>query len=289
MNDDELHEALTALGRGDVDPPAPAFADALEQRLVAMHGAVDLRDHRASGSRPAAARSRAMAAVAAAAVLVAGVSYLALRPSTDTQLTLTAAFDTSIVLPDGSIVDAVVGADLPDGALVVTGPRGSARVGSLTVPPNSQAIVGEGSARLVSTSTTGAPGETTTTAAPGVDRTTSSTSPPATTTSQPEDRTTTTVHDAARLELAARRLEDRAVVLRWSMYEGGDFHRYAVLRTLRNTDSGAETTTVVFTTQDRAVLSFRDLLPAGSREAAYRVVALDPADRVVGASPIVRV
>lgn len=289
-----MHDALTALGSSQVAPPDSAFAEALEQRLVAMHGALDLqasdpRDPEASALRRMATRSRAMAAIAAAAVVVAGFSYVALRPTTDTALTLTAATDTSIVLPDGSIVDAEVGADLPDGTLVVTGPNGSARVGGLTVPRNSQAVVDDGSARLVGTTTTTAPSRTSSTAAPGLAPTTSTTGPPATTTTLAEDRTTTTLHDAARMELSARPLEDRAVALRWSTYEGADFHRYALLRTVREPDSSRETTAIAFTTADRNVLSFRDVLPDGVRDVAYRVVALDRADRVVGASPIVKV
>lgn len=191
VNDDELQDALIPLGKSEVRPPSPALVDDLEQRLLDLHGTIDARR---GPSVPA--RFRFTAAVAAPAVLVAGFAYVAATRSGEGTTQLSSATDTSVVLPDGSIVAATEGFDLPNGTLVITGPEGSASIDGVTIPQNSQAVIEDGTARLVSSTTT---------------------------------------------------------------------------------------------THDRGLLTFNDRLPAGVEHAGYRVIALDRAGRVVGASPIVHI
>jgi len=221
VNDDELPDALTSLGKSEVRPPSPALVDDLEQRLLDLHGTIDARR---GPSVPA--RLRFTAAVAATAVLVAGFAYVAATRSGEGTTQLSSATDTSVVLPDGAIVAANEGFDLPNGTLVITGPEGSASVDGVTIPQNSQAVIEDGTARLVSS--------TTTTSAP-----------------QPQEPTSTTRPEPVRMELQATQLEARVVGLRWSMYRAPDFKQYSVVRTVRAADGPGDENAVVFTTNDR--------------------------------------
>jgi len=288
MDDDELHEALRALGSGAQPEPDATFADALEERLRLLHGTVDRVP---APSIPT--RQRALWGVAAAVIIaVAFAATIAQRVSEPTTR-LTSAIDTSVVLPDGSIVVAVAGTELPEGALLITGPQGSAVVDGVSIPKNTQAVIRDGTAVPVSTIVTIPPSpspaphpvsppptspSTVTTAAPTT-RPESAPAKPSTTTapaSQPEP-----------MELVARHEQVRAVALRWSTYREPDFERYVLMRTTGGDKRDA--TTIVFTTEDRGVITFRDQLPEGTDRAAYRVLALDDAGRVVGASPLVPV
>lgn len=91
------------------------------------------------------------------------------------------------------------------------------------------------------------------------------------------------------MELQATRVEARVVGLRWSMYRAPDFKQYSIVRTVRAADGPGAENAVVFTTNDRGLLTFNDRLPAGVEHAGYRVIALDRAGRVVGASPIIHI
>ncbi len=297
MDDDELQEALGALGSSDVPEPDPTFADALEERLRRTHGT----GHGVPVPSVPGPR-RALVAVAAAVLLVVALGTALVQRSDGSTTRLTAATDTSVVLPDGSIIAAVDGAELPDGALVITGPEGSAVIDDVRIPENSQAIIRDGTAVAVSTPpttptthpaspTTANPSPPTTTATTRpVSPTTATTAPPATSPdtrpTKPSTTFTTTRSEPTQMELAARREPPQAVALRWSMYREPDFDRYVLMRTADGGDK-SQSTTIVFTTQDRDVLTFVDKLPDGVDRAAYRVLALDNAGRVVGASPIV--
>lgn len=274
MDDDELQEALTALGSSHVADPDSGFAHELEERMRHLHGTAG------AGRKPASAPRR-LQAVAAVAVLVVTVGALLVQRSGDSTTRLTAATDTSLVLPDGSVVVAVKGAALPDGALVVTGPDGSARVDGVPIPESSQVVIQGGAARSVSSPTSTSPplSAPPTSVSSGSDPGTTPTKPPTTT-------STATSDEPVRMELAARAEPVGAVWLRWSMYPDPDFDRYVLVRTAWGNDK-SESTTVVFSTHDRGVLTFRDQLPAGVARAGYRVIALDRAGRVVGASPLV--
>lgn len=289
MDDDELHEALCALGSGGPPEPDATFADTLEERLRLLHGTVD------GASAPSIpTRRRALWGVAAAVVIAVAFAATITQRVSEPTTRLTSAIDTSLVLPDGSIVAAVAGTELPEGALLITGPRGSAIVAGVSIPGNSQAIIRDGTAVPVSTIVTIPPApspaphpvsppptspSTVTTAAP----TTRAESPPA-----KPSTTTAPASQPEQMELVARREQVRAVALRWSTYRGPNFERYVLLRTTGDGDK-RDATTIVFTTEDRGVVAFSDQLPEGTDRAAYRVLALDDAGRVVGASPLVPV
>lgn len=291
MDDDELHEALCALGSGEQPEPDATFAGTLEERLRLLHSTVDRVP---APSIPT--RQRARWAVAAAVVIaVAFAATLSQRVSEPTTR-LTSAIDTSLVLPDGSIVVAVAGTDLPEGALLITGPRGSAVVDGVSIPRNSQAIIRDGMAVSVSTIVTAPPSPSPSPSppavsprptSPGTVTTAAPTIPPA---SQPAKASTTTApaSEPEPMELVARREQVRTVALRWSTYREPDFERYVLMRTTSGGDK-RDATMIVFTTEDPGVITFRDQLPDGADRAAYRVLALDNAGRVVGASPLVPV
>lgn len=289
MDDDELHEALRALGSGEPPEPEPTFADALEERLRLLHGTVDVVS---APSIPT--RRRALWGVAAAVVIAVAFAATITQRVSDPTTRLTSAIDTSLVLPDGSIVAAVAGTDLPEGALLITGPQGSAVVGGVSIPGNSQAIIRDGTAVPVSTIVTIAPSPSPVpnpVSPPHTSVSTVTTAAPTTRPESPPAKPSTTTAPASQpepMELVARREQVRAVALRWSTYREPDFERYVLMRTTGGSDK-RDATTIVFTTQDRGVITFRDQLPEGTDRAAYRVLALDDAGRVVGASPLVPV
>jgi len=288
MDDDELHEELRALGSGEQPEPDATFADALEERLRLLHGTVD------GVSAPSIpTRRRALWGVAAAVVIAVAFAATITQRVSEPATRLTSAIDTSLVLPDGSIVAAVAGTDLPEGALLITGPRGSAVVGGVSIPGNSQAIIRDGTAVPVSTIVTIPPSSPAPhpASSPPTSPSTVTTAAPTTRAESPPAKPSTTTAPAPKpepVELVARREQVRAVALRWSTYRGPDFERYVLMRTTSGSDK-RDTTTIVFTTEDRGVVTFRDQLPEGTDRAAYRVLALDDSGRVVGASPLVPV
>ena len=299
-------DALEALGRVPVVPPDDGFADRLEQRLRAEHGR---RPPRAEGEAPPVRRVAARAlAAAAAAVLVVGlaVSLASDRDDKRIEVRLASAEATTLVLPDGTVVEARAGMVLVDGTLVITSASGSARVDGVALPPDRVAVVEDGRLRLLdvdpappsSAPTTRPPdGGTGTSAPPGTDRP-PVTAEPTTTRPPASSSTTSTTATAARLpvaaiDLAAERRDRRRVDLRWSGYPRDDFARYVMVRTVSDADARppdpVASSTAVFASPDPAVRTFADELPAGTVRAAYRVIVLDRDHRVVGASAVARV
>ena len=144
MNDDEIHAALERIGSEPVDLPRDTYADALEDRLREIHAqqvlpAPALLDHR-HGPRRTGLR---ITAVAAALVLAAGVAVtiaVVTREAPATVLELGEATDARVVLPDGSIVPATPGLELPDGAVVITGADGHAQVDGVDLPADSLVV-----------------------------------------------------------------------------------------------------------------------------------------------------
>lgn len=283
MTDERIDEALAALGSSEVAPPDADFAAGLEDRLLDQHRRAS-RPRVGSSTRSAGApRLPLRAAAVAGAALVAGATYALTQPEEGATTQLTSATDTSVVLPDGSVVAASAGDDLPDGAMVITGPDGSASVDGTKIPGSSQAVIDDGGARVVPPSTTTTTREDSATSAPPPTRPVEPT-----TTTPPPDPTTTAPTASARLDLRAERVE-RAVGLRWSVCRATGFAQYRVVRTVGSAGGAPEETTVVFTSAERDALTFRDRLPVGAEQAGYRVLAVDRTGRVVAASPLVRV
>lgn len=304
MTGDHLDDALEALGRSPVVPPAEELADRLEQRLRAEHAQ---RAWRADGGGPASRRIAARAlALAAAVVVVVGLA-LALGPGRTPEgdrLLLASAEGASLVLPDGTVVEARSGMELAEGTLVVTSASGSARADGMAVPPDRVAVVEGGRLRLLDVDR--APASSAPPTTRPHDGGSPTTGPPATTppvaststsTSRPPGTTSTTAAPprpaVVSVDLAAERRDRRLVVLRWSIYPRDDFARYVVVRTLSDADGRppdpGPSSTAVFTTTDRATRTVGDELPAGAAHAAYRVIVLDAEHRVVGTSPVARV
>lgn len=295
MNGDPVDDALEALGHSPVHSPGDQFADRLEQHLRSQHA-----ERRPDGPDQSLRRAAAQTlAVAAVALLVVGLA-LTLGPERQTdgdQLQLAAAEGTSLVLPDGTVVAAAAGMDLAEGTLVITSASGSARVDGVTVPPDRVAVVEDGRLRLLDVDTSPAPGAPTT-AVPPATSTTAAPATSTTTTTRPPASTTSTTSAPARppvaaIDLTAVRRDRRVVALRWSAYSRDDFARYVVVRTISDADGRppdpGPSSTAVFSTADRTHRAVDDDLPPGAARAAYRVIVLDAAHQVVGASAVARV
>jgi hypothetical protein len=161
MNRDELHERLRAAADAPAPGADPAFAAALEQRLRAVHHSLpdDLpgripgaTEPRPDAATPAPGRPwfrSPVSVTAALAVLALLAVPLLLRPPGDPALALVAAYDTQVRMPDGRRVTARPGLVLEEGAVVLTGPRGSAEAGGLVLGSGEVAVVEDGRLRRV--------------------------------------------------------------------------------------------------------------------------------------------
>ena len=94
-------------------------------------------------------RLRAVAAAIAAVVLAGALSGWFAGGGSDTP-TLVSAHDTTVILPDGRAIEGRAGLKLPDGALVRTGPDGSATAGGVEIGPGAQARVNDGQVQTTS-------------------------------------------------------------------------------------------------------------------------------------------
>ncbi len=70
------------------------------------------------------------------------------RGAEDRALALAVAVDTTVQLPDGSLVTGARGLDLPDGTVVRTGPNGRCSAGDVDLGPGIEALVDSGRLRL---------------------------------------------------------------------------------------------------------------------------------------------
>jgi hypothetical protein len=98
-------------------------------------------------------RTRVPVLVTAATAAVAGVLLGALtgvygRGVEDRALALAVAVDTTVQLPDGSLIEGARGVSLPDGAVVRTGPNGHCSAGNVDFGPGMEALVDAGRLRL---------------------------------------------------------------------------------------------------------------------------------------------
>ena len=101
-----------------------------------------------------------VAAAAAAALLLGAQTGVYGRGVEDRALALAVAVDTTVQLPDGSMIAGARGVALPNGAVVRTGPNGRCSAGNVDFGPGIEALVASGRLRMrlvtVTTVTTGA-------------------------------------------------------------------------------------------------------------------------------------
>ena len=118
----DTHRQMTELGSTPVPDPDPVFATQLELKLRAA---------RVGATAPEIVRPRRWPATIAAltftvAVLVFGLATLRAGPST---FQISTASRTEVRLPNGEVIEATPGLDLPQGSRVEVGPQGSANIG----------------------------------------------------------------------------------------------------------------------------------------------------------------
>ncbi len=303
----QAEQALGHAATAPVPPVDPSFADRLAARLTAQHQEhADRRPSVAPWARPAVIGLASLLAVAAFVLLLPGGGG-------PRDLRLTAAVDTSVVLPDGTVLAASAGTALTEGTVIRVGPDGSATVDGQALPAGTIAVVVDGRVDVVSgtdgpsggdegvdpdrvarppatsaeqdardgdSTGDGAPPPT----RPSPTSPTPSVLPPVTapTTDTPTTRgddSTTTTAPPERIDLQAARMDDRRVRLGWTPSRRADFHEYLVV--LIQGDASR----IVAEVTDRSATSFVDGPPRG--DVAYRVLVVDRTDRVIGGSPLV--
>jgi hypothetical protein len=145
---DDVRRRLEQAGRRPAPGPDPAFADALEARLLAVAASAPPPEPpRRSG--PARLR-RALAGALVAGVAVAAV-LLAVAIGLDRPVAtpeLTAPVNVEVALRDGTILEDPDGLRLPEGAVVRVGAGGSARIGDTVLAPGDVATVEAGRLRV---------------------------------------------------------------------------------------------------------------------------------------------
>ena len=142
----DVTERLAWLGERPVDGPSPEFVAGLERRLVGGRAPVSNLVLLPARRRTMA---RVVAAAAAAVVLVVGsAALLGAFSSSRGSLQLGKAVNTTVVLPNGQRVPGRLGLNLPNGAVVSTGPNGRATAGSVDIGPGIQATVDNNRLRL---------------------------------------------------------------------------------------------------------------------------------------------
>jgi hypothetical protein len=148
---DQLRDQLRAVAARPAPLPRPEFVAGLGARLAdgttGISPVVTLRQPARRVMRPVLTG----VAAAAAAVVLAG-SFAGWFDGADESararsLALASATDTVVVLPDGNQVLGTVGLELPDEAIVRTGPNGSATAGRTQLGPQQEAVVDAGQLR----------------------------------------------------------------------------------------------------------------------------------------------
>jgi hypothetical protein len=145
----ELRELLLRAATNPVSEPRSGFLGGLDSHLAAQvpPGRLIALPRRVRRTRVPAIMT-GVAAAAAAAVLVGALAGVYGRGVEDRALALAVAVDTTVQLPDGSLVTGARGLDLPDGAVVRTGPNGRCSAGDVDLGPGIEALVDAGRLRL---------------------------------------------------------------------------------------------------------------------------------------------
>jgi len=134
---------LIRLGQQPVRGPSLAFTARLERQLVGDHD-----DHAGATvlALPARRRLRLVpvltsAAATIAVVFLAGALFGVFDHGAATNLRLGPAVNTTVRLPGGRTVAGRTGLQLPNGAVVRTGPNGRAAAGTVQLGPGLEGIV----------------------------------------------------------------------------------------------------------------------------------------------------
>jgi hypothetical protein len=145
----EVRALLRAAGERPVLEARAGFVDGLEARLgvQAPPGRLVALPRRVRRSRVPVLVTAAAAAVAAA-VLLGALTGVYGRGVEDRVLALAVAVDTTVQLPDGTLIEGARGVSLPDGAIVRTGPNGHCSAGDIDFGPGVEALVDAGRLRL---------------------------------------------------------------------------------------------------------------------------------------------
>jgi hypothetical protein len=153
----DLEATLQRAGSRPVPKPSAAFVAGLEARLMSSADVVPgpvvvVADAPSPPSRARRQLVPAFSAVAAAvaAVVFAGALSGWFAGGGSESPTLVSAHDTTVILPSGRAVEGKAGLELPDGALVQTGPGGSATAGGVEIGPGAQATVNKGQVQTTS-------------------------------------------------------------------------------------------------------------------------------------------
>ena len=156
---DDIGRRLEEAGRRSAPGPDPAFADALEVRLLAVARTAAQPPEPPRQPRLVGLR-RLMGGVAFAVVAaVLALAVLAGRPVAAPELT--EPVNVEVALVDGTVLEDPVGLRLPDGAVVSVGSGGSARVGDTVLMPGDVATIERGRVRVEHDQPVGAvPGST---------------------------------------------------------------------------------------------------------------------------------
>ena len=150
----DVRRRLEDAGRQPVPDVDPAFAEALEARLLAVAASRALR----RPSRHAVAgpslwvRLAASGATLAVAALVIALVVAGTRPPADdatlVALELVAPVNVEVALADGTTLEDPDGLFLPEGTVIVVGDGGSARIGETVLRPGDIATVEHGDVRV---------------------------------------------------------------------------------------------------------------------------------------------
>ena len=147
----DLEATLQRAGSRPAPKPSAAFVAGLEARLLSSADLVPgpvvvVADPPRSRRRARRRLVPALSAVAAAVAvfLLAGALSGWFAGGGSENPSLVSAHDTTVILPGGRAVEGKPGLELPDGALVQTGPAGSASVGGVQIGPAAQATVDNG-------------------------------------------------------------------------------------------------------------------------------------------------
>lgn len=145
----ELRALLLEAAVHPVADPRSGFVDGLGSQLVRQGapGRLIALPRRARRTRVPALVT-GVAAAAAAAVLIGALTGVYGRGVEDRALALAVAVDTTVQLPDGSLITGARGITLPDGAVVRTGPNGRCSAGDVDLGPGIEALVDSGRLRL---------------------------------------------------------------------------------------------------------------------------------------------
>ncbi|MCP3912619.1 MAG: hypothetical protein GY929_21650 [Actinomycetia bacterium] len=144
-NSDDLESTLTQLGADDGPPVDPVFANRLDTSLRTAHLEQLTQPRRRSIWAPVSAGVSAVAAIIVGVVIWS----VAFTGGSATEVVMTAAADTNVVLPGEDVTAGSPGLHLPDGTRILVGPDGEAVVDGVVLGPGAEAVVNDGHLEVV--------------------------------------------------------------------------------------------------------------------------------------------